>query len=201
MHVGMNHLLEREKKAEYLLIVNDDVQFFDGTIERLVGCSLEKSDAIVVGATCDDHQKQTYGAVKYLDGFRIKYRMVQIGEEILCDTFNANCVLIPYNLFEKTGTMDSHYVHSLGDFDYGLSLKKVDGRIYSSDFYVGICNRNSIIGTWLDKSLPLKKRLQLKETAKGAPAKQWFYFLKKNFGTGQAVIFTITPYIKLLLGR
>ena len=97
--------------------------------------------------------------------------------------------------------MDEHYIHSLGDFDYGLSLKENGAKIYSSDHYVGTCNRNSIKGTWLDKSLPLKKRIALKETIKGAPAKQWFYFLKKNFGIGKAMVFTVTPYINLILGR
>ena len=66
---------------------------------------------------------------------------------------------------------------------------------------MGICNRNSIKNTWLDKTLPFKKRIELKEKIKGAPTKQWFYFLKKNFGMAKAVVFTITPYINLVLGR
>ena len=118
--------------------------------------------------------------------------------EFICQNTDKNMYV---KLFEKTGTMDNNYIHSLGDFDYGLSLKKNGAKLYSSDVCVGVCKRNSTKGTWLDKTLSLKKRILLKETVKGAPAKQWFYFLKKNFGMTKALVFTVTPYINLILGR
>lgn len=201
MHRGMKHILNKAEKADYLLMVNDDVKFYDGSIEQLVQQSAKKDNAVIVGATCDDGGQQTYGAVLYHGGFSVRYRAVMKEENVPCDTFNANCVLIPYSLFEKAGAMDENYVHSLGDFDYGLSLKRNKAKIYSSENFVGVCNRNSVKGTWMDRSLPLKQRLKLKESAKGAPAKQWFYFLKKNFGISKAFVFTITPYINLVLGR
>lgn len=201
MSYGMEYILNEEEKADYLLMVNDDVEFFENSIECLAEQSKKRNSAVIVGVTCDESETQTYGAICYKGGFSVKYSAVPCGEETECDTFNANCVLIPYDLFEKTGAMDRNYIHSLGDFDYGLSLKRKGGLIYSSDSYVGICNRNSIKNTWLDKTLPIKKRIELKENIKGAPAKQWFYFLKKNFGIAKAVVFTITPYINLILGR
>ena len=200
-HLGMMHVLENQEKADYLLMVNDDVSFYENSIENLIRQSKKQGNAVVVGSTCDDHGEQTYGAVLYISKYSVKYRAVKAGEKVECDTFNANCVLIPYSAFEKAGAMDGHYVHALGDFDYGLSLKKTGTKIFSSEAFVGECNRNSAKGTWLDTSLPLKQRLCLKESPKGAPAKQWFYFLKKNFGPGKAMVFTITPYIKMLLGR
>lgn len=201
MHLGMEFILKREGHADFILMVNDDVTFFENTIQKLVEQSKQNDNSVIVGVTCDQQEQQTYGAVKYLGGFSVRYRAVKAGEGIECDTFNANCVLVPYKFFLKTGAMDSNYIHSLGDFDYGLSLKKNGAKIYSSKNYVGICERNSIKGTWLDKTLPLKKRIALKESVKGAPARQWFYFLKKNFGIGKAVVFTVTPYINLILGR
>ena len=201
MHQGMQYIFNAGIKSEYLLMVNDDVKFFDNSIEKLVELSRQKEKAVIVGVTCDEYGKQTYGAIRYDGGFSVRYQTVPLAEKEECDTFNANCVLIPYELFEKTGAMDSMYIHSLGDFDYGLSLKKKGGKIYSSDEFVGVCNRNSIQGTWLDKNLSLKKRLKLKESPKGAPAKQWFYFLNKNFGVMKAMVFTVTPYVNLFLGR
>lgn len=201
MHRGMQYILDKGEKADYLLMVNDDVKFYSNSIEQLVQQSIDKNQAVIVGVTCDEQEQQTYGAIRYDGGFSVRYRAVLCGEQIECDSFNANCVLIPFDWFEKTGVMDKNYVHSLGDFDYGLSLKKNGAKIYSSDCFVGVCKRNSIKGTWLDKELPIRKRLKLKESAKGAPARQWFYFLKKNFGVGKAMFFTITPYINMFLGR
>ena len=201
MRIGMEEILKREWKPEYVLMVNDDVRFYDLVIQKLEKQSFEKNGAVIVGTTCDEQGNQSYGAVLYTDTKSVKYRAVKKGEQTECDTFNANCVLIPYQFFEKAGAIDKYYIHTLGDFDYGLSLKNAGAKIFASEEFVGVCNKNSIKGTWLDTALPLKKRLSLKEMPKGAPAKQWFYFLKKNFGIGKAIVFTITPYIKLFLGR
>ena len=43
--------------------------------------------------------------------------------------------------------------------------------------------------------------IRLKESVKGAPFKQWFYFLKKNFGIFTAVIHAFTPYIRIILKK
>lgn len=201
MNRGMQYILDSCMKSDFLLMINDDVKFFEKSIEKLVVLSRKKENAVIVGVTCDSKEIQTYGAIKYNGGFSVRYHGVPCGADTECDTFNANCVLIPFSVFEKTGVMDKKYVHSLGDFDYGLSLKKNGAKIYSSDEFIGICHRNSIKGTWLDKELSLVKRLKLKESPKGAPMKQWFYFLKKNFGVVKAIVFTVTPYVNLLLGR
>ena len=115
------------------------------------------------------------------------------------DTFNANCVLIPYKVFVKVGPIDSHYIHSLGDFDYGLELKRHGNILHVSKDYCGICDINSIENTWVDVSLDIKERVRRKEAIKGAPTKQWFYFLKKNFGIGNAIFGSLTPFVRILL--
>ena len=97
--------------------------------------------------------------------------------------------------------MDSHYIHSLGDFDYGLELKNNGYSIFSTDEYVGLCNNNSIRNTWNDIDLPIKDRIRLKEDPKGAPIKPWFYYLNKNFNIITAIIGSITPYVRILLKK
>lgn len=185
---------------DYILLMNDDVNFLENAIEKIVAQSISQSDAVVVGVCSDDSGKLSYGAIKYTRG--IKYEFLGIEDWQQCaDTFNANCVLIPSFIFEKVPIMDRHYVHSLGDFDYGLSIKKAGYEIHPSKEYVGVCNDNPQINTWKDSSLPIIERIKRKESPKGDPSKQWFYFLKKNFGLGIAIIKTVTPYIRILLGK
>ncbi len=185
-------------QAEYVLLVNDDVAWAQGCMEKLIAQSVRQHGAVIVGATQDDAGKQSYGAIQYIKG--IKYRMLTTQEaNENADTFNANCVLIPKDIFESTPIMDEKYVHSLGDFDYGLSINRRGGIIHTSEEYVGVCNRNSNVGTWTDPSLPIRQRIKLKESAKGAPTRLWFYFLKKNFGIFRAVMCSWTPYIRILL--
>lgn len=200
MRTGMEYALKSlKKKYDYLLMMNDDVDFFENCICELVSQSTEKQ-AVIVGTTCNHEGNLTYGAIKYRSGY--KYDTLDINQStIQADAFNANCVLIPYSFFCECGSIDPHFIHSLGDFDYGLMLKRKGYKIYPSSNYCGYCERNDIKGTWLDTSTPIRKRIQLKENFKGQPTKQWFYFLNKNFGVFAAVRGCITPYIKIALKK
>lgn len=201
MNVAMKYALERLlHDFDYMLMINDDVEFFENSIQNMVSQSVLQNNSVVVGTMCNDSGKMSYGAVKYISGY--KYRKMETSEwEQPADTFNANCVLIPYSAFVTVGVMDSYYKHTLGDFDYGLSLKIKDFKIYPSKEFVGQCNNNDNKNTWTDTSLNRIERIKKKESVKGAPTKQWFYFLKKNFGILVAIKGVITPYIRILIGR
>jgi hypothetical protein len=67
--------------------------------------------------------------------------------------------------------------------------------------YAGICPDNDSTGGWTDRKLSRRERLRKKESVKGAPFRPWFYFLRKNFGLGQAILHGFTPYLRILLGR
>lgn len=201
MRVGMDYALNSLKdNYDYLFMCNDDVDFFDLCIEKMINQSGEQNDAVIVGAMQNLVGELSYGAVKYISG--IKYRKLSIEEwSVEADTFNANAVLIPYDAFKKVGSIDSYYLHSLGDFDYGLSLKRAGYYIYSSKEYVGMCENNSTSGGWMDVNLSRFERFHKKESIKGAPTRQWFYFLWKNFGLLIAIRGCITPYIRILVGK
>ncbi len=202
---GMRAAMERAiavdcANYDYVLLMNDDVEFFQESIEKLIEQSKRQGDAVIIGSTQDKDGNLTYGGIKYEKG--IRYRTLSTEEyEVEADTFNANCVLIPKNVFIATDIMDKRYVHSLGDFDYGLSIKRGGRSMFVSEGYVGICERNSIKGTWQDKTLSRKERLKKKKSPKGAPTRQWFYFLRKNFGFFTAIKGAISPYVRILLGK
>lgn len=65
----------------------------------------------------------------------------------------------------------------------------------------GICNNNNKKDTWEDTTLRRVERIRRKESIKGAPTKQWFYFLKKNFSLSLTIKGVITPFIRILLGK
>lgn len=203
MSMAMDSLLENQgfvNDTDYVCLVNDDVCFKEGFLDKLISQSMNSDDSVVAGTTCDDQGNLSYGAIKYISGY--KYRKLSIEEsDVEADTFNANCVLIPTQVFKTVGTIDKHYVHSLGDFDYGLSIKRNGYKIYGSTEYIGVCNNNSNANTWCDSSLSVRQRLHLKESPKGAPFSQWFYFLNKNFGLLYAIKGSLTPYIRIFLKK
>lgn len=189
---------------DFILLFNDDVEFKPGAIEMLIEKYDKKSGRVMVGPTCEeDGVTLSYGGIMRTSNWKPKFKIVKAedGDIRKVNTFNANCVLIPRDIFVKTGNMDPVYHHSLGDFDYGYMIGKNGGGIYVVSDYVGVCPNNSEAGTWRDNSLPRKERFRKKESIKGVPFKEFYHYILKNYNFPAAVIFSISPYIRILLGK
>jgi len=201
MRLGIRYVLENEKEYDYILFVNDDVDFFKNIVQDLI-TQENRKNAIIVGATCDMNNEFTYGGVKMLGGKKKGYyTSVQPAFMNKCDTFNMNCVLVSKQVFIALGNFDEKYKHSLADLDYGLRASRNGYEIFSSNKFVGICLKNPIKGTWQDVSLSRIERIRRKESVKNAPFKPWFYFLRKHYGIFHALRYSITPYIRILIGK
>ncbi len=189
-------------KADIYVLINDDGEFEPGVIDE-IGQELTKENAakkVIVGAMKNSAGDCSYGGIRYTNG--IHYVTVKPDDEDRsCDTFNANFVAIPAEIFADVPVMDGVYKHSLGDFDYGLQIKKKGYAIEVSDHFLGVCDNNSKEGTWLDTSLPRFKRWWLKGRVKGAPLRQWFHFLNKNFGFHYALVYSMSPYVRIICGK
>lgn len=201
---GMRKAIELAKKQkeafDYCLLFNDDVDFYDSAIEKLV----EKEKSVIwVGPTCDEQGTLSYGGVIKKSAWRPKTEIV-MGENASgkeCDTFNANCVLIPWGIFKDLENIDDVYTHSMGDFDYGFSARKKGITIKVSDEYVGVCPDNPLQVSWRNSQLSRKERLRRKESPKGLPGKEWFHYLNKNYNLLTAILYSMIPYLRILVKK
>ncbi|MCR4922850.1 MAG: glycosyltransferase, partial [Lachnospiraceae bacterium] len=194
MRLGIEYALNNTD-SDFYLMINDDVSFYDNIIDKMVrdysSYLASEGPAVFVGCTLGNDGKFTYGGIKYDKG--INYSKIGPDEDCFCDTFNANCVLIPKDIFKSSPNIDPVFIHSLGDFDYGMTISANGNRIITYHEFVGICEKNSQKGGWYDKKLSIAERIKAKEDPKGAPFKPWFFYLKKNFGLMSALIHSITP--------
>lgn len=201
MRKAIDYIHEHHISSDYYVFANDDVVVFDNALHEMIVQSKKHENAVVVGTTCNHEGKLTYGGVRYHKR-GLKYDLVDVtNENLSCDTFNCNLVLLPAEVFEKMGNFDEHFTHAMGDFDYGLRIKRAGIPIESTRRYVGICERNPLKKTWADTELSRRERFRLKESPKGLPFREWFHFLRKNFGLGTALVRSMTPYVKILLGK
>ena len=122
-------------------------------------------------------------------------------EPLPCDTFNCNCLLLDAACFLAMGNLDRAYVHSMGDYDYGLRLKKAGKIVVNSADYIGICDDNRIEGSWRDRTLSRRERLKKKESPKGLPRRDWYHYVRKNYSFPAALYHSLTPYLRILLGK
>lgn len=204
MRKGIDYFFNIDnRKYDYVLLVNDDVEFFENAVSNLIIQNNKRDNTVMVGVTCDREGNTTYGLQKQFHSLRRNTNQLQevSDAEIEGDTFNANCVLIPVDILKNTGNMDNHYTHGLGDFDLGYRMKRMGYHIVSGRGYVGICEKNEMVNTWLDNRLSRIKRIKLKESVKGSPFKELFHFYRVNYGVLYAIIRSIFPYVKILLGK
>ena len=202
---GMRLGIETAKKCcytyDWVFLFNDDVEFVPYALERLLDYASDERK-ILVGATCDKKGELSYGGGWQISKYKPDFQIVMSGKEkVYCDTFNANCVLIPSAVFEKMPNIYKAYTHSLGDFDYGLEAHRRNITILASDFFVGTCCENPLTGTWRDVTLSRRERWEKKESPKGLPWREWFHFVKKHYGLLSACWSSVTPYIKILIKR
>ena len=204
MSKALETALQAAEKTEYYMLVNDDVAFQTEAIEELIKRHKNgpQEDSVIVGATAESTGKTSYGGVKLLSKHFAKFGLIEPSEEYQeCDTFNGNCVLLPKQVFLKAGNVDGTYKHSMSDYDYGMHIRKLGFKIYNSAHHVGKCNDNDVSGSWRDTSLSRKERLKKKESPKGLPKKDWYYFIRKNYGFLPALYHSVTPYLRILLKR
>ena len=194
---------ENTCKYDYILLFNDDVDFDLQAVARLVEKASLNPGKIWVGPTSDERGELSYGGVQLTSKLRPKYRIVKgdSQEGTPCQTFNANFVLVPTDIFMAMDSMDEVYQHSLGDFDYGLQATRRGYEILVSDEFIGTCPDNSVAGTYNDRSLSFRERIRKKESPKGVPAREWWHYLYKNYGLATALVYSVTPYIRILLGK
>ena len=188
---------------DYCLLFNDDVKFYDHCLEYLVE-KAEQQDAVWVGPTCDEQGKLVYSGIARKSRYIPKYTHLLASDEsgLECDTLNGNCVLLPWHIFMDVENMPEIYRQSFGDYDYGFSITRKGYKIMVPDQFIGMCKDDTKkVNSWQDTSLPLKKRLKLKESVKGLPFKEYFYYLNHNFSFGTAVLYSLSPYIKMVIKK
>ncbi len=160
---GMNYawnVAAKTKNYDYYIWFNDDSFLFDNAINILLDPIDEVGeDSIICGAFCDsiDNKKATYGGRLLNNGpFLTPNGTVQEFKYL-----NGNLVLIPQKVFQKLGYIDSHFRHSMGDYDYGLRALNEGVKLFLAKEFVGICNRHdSNVPKCYNRTLSLRQRLK-----------------------------------------
>ncbi|MBR2794113.1 MAG: glycosyltransferase family 2 protein [Solobacterium sp.] len=203
---GMRRAIDEAKKRndrgyDYCLLFNDDVRFSPHSIEYLA----EKRDDVVwVGPTRHEKGIHIYSGINRKDSHTPKYihLMGKDEEGLKCETFNGNCVLIPWKIFMDVPNIPRIYRHSFGDYEYGFGITRKGYEIRVPDQFAGICNEETKKeNSWMDPSLSIGERLKKKESVKGLPFREYFYYLHHNFSLPTAVLYSLSPYVRIFLKK
>lgn len=184
-------------EPDFYLLLNDDTLLFPGAVAGLLDITSSPQDRVIaVAAIRDPHTgKATYGGIRHKSGL-----VAAGGKPETCDTFNANAVLVPRAVYRELGIFHETYTHGMGDFDYGYAATRRGILVIQSADVLGECERNALAGSWRDRSLSRATRWEILRSPKGLPFREWMSFNRRNAGWLWPIR-TVSPYVKVLLGR
>lgn len=204
---GMRLAWEQALKGDYdfYLWLNDDTFMFPHALQHLLDtherCLAGDGRAgIVIGSTCDDQGRTSYGGERQRSGLRpLTLKTVPANGKIQsCDTFNGNCVLVSRHAAATLGNLDGAFVHAIGDTDYGLRAKRAGIPMWVMPQFAGRCaNDHAVAGSFADPAQPLRLRLRQALGPKGLPWKPWLVFCRRHAGPLWPA-YWLWPYLKIL---
>lgn len=195
MRVAWAHAAESD--PDYYLLLNDDTILEPGALTALHTLAGGPNERRIAIAAIRDPDT---GKVSYGGGLEKCGKFPAEGTPVECDTFNANCVLVPRAVFQEIGMFHSAYTHGMGDTDYGLQASRRGIRLLQSGRYLGTCRNNPVTGSWRDRSLSRHQRWKALQSPKGLPFREWLVFNRRNSGW-KWPYYMISPVLRILLGR
>lgn len=136
------------------LLFNDDVQLHPEAFEAMLRAFAELNEerpTALYGPMCTSLGKPSYPGRSVnprhhplIWPFAPNLLMDILPDGTLrpCDTFHANCLMVPAKLMDELGGMDSSFLHRHGDTDLGFRLAKKGCRNLIMPDYVGTCELN-----------------------------------------------------------
>jgi GT2 family glycosyltransferase len=187
---------------DYYLWLNDDTILYPQALSLLLSESHRlakqgESRAILVGSTQEpDNGTLSYGGLRQVSWVHpLQFQLIEPSEDAQpCDTMNGNCVLIPREVVQLVGSLDSVFIHNLADYDYGLRARRKGCSIWLVPSYVGTCS--SHLPAWRERSLTWQERLKEVNHPKGLLLKEWKVFAIRHAGLFWP-IYWLLPYRKL----
>lgn len=180
----------KDKKFDYLLAINDDINLFPDAIEKLpAGWT---SEPVIIGCFCNENKIFTYGAQSRTSWTRpLKFQPVEPHSNLLVATGNMNFCLISKCTLLKYGFIDKSFSHRGGDYDLLLRYSHNGVKLKTTDQYLGICDRNPTKGTSRDRSLSTRRRLTALCSVKEGTIRERFLFARRYAG-----IFLIPEFLR-----
>lgn len=176
-----------ESKADYYLLLNDDVHLFEDAIPRLIGWSRkyqeEKSKQAICVGPCKDGitGKVSYGGRNVYSRYRPQYYLVYSDTEILeCDLGDGNIMLVPSAIVDKIGILSEEWTHGIADHDYTFRAKNAGFSLIAAPGFFGICTYDKK-EEWKSFNVKFSERLKYMYSPTGLQYKEYLRYIRRYY--------------------
>jgi GT2 family glycosyltransferase len=185
------------KDYDYYIWLNDDTFLFNNALQGLLNSAhLLGNKSVICGSTLSlETNTISYG------GFSKDSKMlIPNGKLQEVYSINGNCVLIPKYVFKTIGFLDERFPHAIGDFEYGLRVRKHNLKSYIAEDYIGICEGSEKLPLWCSPSVSLNKRVKNLYSPLGNSHPYYFFiFEKKYYGLITAIKHFLSIHLRVLI--
>jgi GT2 family glycosyltransferase len=186
MRLAWKKALDSSNRYNGYLLINDDVEFIDSFWKNILythqWCKKRYGqDGIYVLSVKDKKTNEfTYGGYN-LKKMLFKHQPFPVYPStdvpVPCQLSNANILYVPANVAKKIGVLDSHFTHSLADFDYTLRASEKKIPVLVCPGYGGFCTNDHTDTV----HVALGMRIKHLYNVKGIALNEYLYYLKKHF--------------------
>lgn len=150
MRLAWSEAYKRHSEWDFYLLLNDDTILLLNTFEELIVThkySLDKygKGGIYSGITCasNDYNKCTYSGNVWVNKAKgTSKRLGPSDTPQMCDTTNANILLVSKEVVEQVGRFSTAYQHGLADYDYSIRVRKHGLPVLITANTCGICDND-----------------------------------------------------------
>ena len=196
----------KHQDMDYLLVFNDDINLYHDVLKTLLSAAdevKESNDApyVITGAFIEPNTKETtYSGLKRSSQWHpLRFKKINPKDVIQdCDTLNMNLTLISRKALNQIGFLSQGFIHSGADYDYGLRLRGIGGRVVLAAGYMGECSLNSIRGTSSELGISYRERWHRLTSIKEQPPRQRALYYKRHAGW-MWPLFWLLPYVRIMV--
>lgn len=194
MHLAWKEAYKNEIYDFYIWL-NDDVALFQTAIKEIIAAANQQPLAVICGVTKSKFTNTiTYGGRDF-DGNLI----IPNGKTQQAYLFNGNFVCIPKQIFLKVGNLDPFFIHSIGDYDYGLRVNKAGFKNFITPTFSGFCEKHDKLPNWCLKEVSLVNRFKNLYSPLGNSHPYYYtVYIFRHFGLLKAIKNLITIHIRVL---
>lgn len=159
MNFAWTEAIKNHNKTDYYFLVNDDTDIFEIAFDEMLltdkYCRAKYGQqGVYCGITrFTNESKASFGGSVRGGGL-----LCPIGEPQECDYICANATVVPSSVVDKIGILDSRFIHSAADYDYGLTAKKNGIPVLTTSVFVGKCDNEHHEDSKKWAKIPLKER-------------------------------------------
>jgi len=187
------------KDFDFYLWLNDDTFLYPNALLSLMNDAKNTQSLSVI---CGSTFSQLDNRISY-GGFSKSNKLLLPNPSLQeAYTFNGNCVLVPKYVCDKIGLLDNRFPHAIGDFEYGLRVRKYNLRTYIASEYIGNCEGYKKLPIWCSIDVPITKRIKnLYSPLGNSHPYYYFIFEKSYYGLLHACKHFLTIHLRLIFPK